>query len=55
MLIRVKVENPQQLKTEPRPGATVNARIYCGRSSLGYSLFHDLIAWWQTRVAFRCF
>ncbi len=55
VLIRVKVENPQQLKTEPRPGATVNARIYCGRSSLGYSLFHDLIAWWQTRVAFRFF
>lgn len=35
---------------EPRPGATVQARIECGRRALGYVWFHELCdraaAWW---------
>lgn len=38
-----------------RPGATVTARVYCGRRSVGYVLFHDLFAWIQTRILFRFF
>lgn len=38
-----------------RPGATVTARVYCGRRSVGYVLFHDLLAWIQTRILFRVF
>jgi hypothetical protein len=55
VLIRVKIDDPSQLVTPPRPGATVQAQIYCGRSSLGYRMFHDLIAWWQSKVMFRFF
>ena len=29
---------------DPRPGAGVTARIYCGRRSIGYVWLHDLIA-----------
>jgi len=38
-----------------RPGATVTARIYCGRRPLGYVLLHDLIAFIQARILFRYF
>jgi hypothetical protein len=31
----------------------VTAKIHCGRTSLGYSLFHDLVAWFQSRILFR--
>ncbi len=30
--------------TDPRPGAGVTARIYCGRRAIGYVWLHDLIA-----------
>jgi hypothetical protein len=52
VLIRVKI-NKDELITPPRPGATVTAKIHCGKTSLGYSLFHDLISWFQSRVLFR--
>ena len=35
------------------PGATVQAKVYCGRRSIGYVLFHDLIAFVQSRILFR--
>jgi hypothetical protein len=52
VLIRVKIDK-NDLETMPRPGASVTAKIHCGRTSLGYSLFHDLISWFQSRVMFR--
>jgi hypothetical protein len=36
-----------------RPGATVIAKIHCGRRSLGFVWFHELIEFVQSRVLFR--
>jgi biotin carboxyl carrier protein len=52
VLIRVKI-NKSDLLTVPRQGAGVTAKIHCGETNLGYSLFHDLISWFQSRVLFR--
>ncbi len=38
-----------------RPGAGLTAKVVCGRRSLGYVLFHDLVAWVQSRVIFSWF
>jgi hypothetical protein len=38
-----------------RPGASVTAQVYCGRTVLGYSLLHDVIAFIQSRILFRYF
>lgn len=35
-----------------RPGANVKARVYCGRASVGYWLFHDAIDFVESRVLF---
>jgi len=34
-------------------GAGLTARVHCGRRSLGYVLFHDLIAFVQSKILFR--
>ena len=52
VLVRVKIDKGDLL-TAPRRGATVTAKIHCGKTNLGYSLFHDLISWFQSRVLFR--
>ena len=36
-----------------RPGADVMAKIYCGRRSLGYVWFHDVINFIHSRVLFK--
>jgi hypothetical protein len=38
---------------EPRPGATVVARIHCGRRALGYVWLHEVWEFIQSRVLFR--
>jgi hypothetical protein len=38
-----------------RPGAGVTAMVHCGKTSLGYAWFHDLIAFVQSRILFRFF
>ncbi len=57
VLIRVTINKKditiENSESRPRPGATVTAKIHCGRTSLGYSLFHDLVSWFQSRVLFR--
>ena len=42
-IVRVKVPIDRRSLTQPRPGATVEARIFCGRRSLGYVWLHDLV------------
>ena len=38
-----------------REGATVTGKVHCGRRSLGYVWFHDLLAFIQAKVFFRFF
>ncbi|MGH7130272.1 MAG: HlyD family efflux transporter periplasmic adaptor subunit, partial [Planctomycetaceae bacterium] len=35
-----------------RPGATVTAKIHCGRRPLGYVWLHELFEWAQSRLLF---
>jgi len=48
VVVTARVEASQLV--DPRPGATVRARIECGRRGLGYVWFHQLVdraaAWW---------
>jgi hypothetical protein len=53
VLIKVAI-NKDELP-DLRPGATVTAKVYCGRRPLGYVLLHDLISFIQTRIIFRYF
>jgi multidrug efflux pump subunit AcrA (membrane-fusion protein) len=38
-----------------RPGATVKARVHCGRRSIGYVWFRDLVNFVYSRILFRFF
>ena len=52
VLIKVAI-NKADVTDDLRPGATVTAKIHCGRRSLGYVWFHDLMAFIQSRILFR--
>jgi len=51
VVLRVAIDKDQL--QDLRPGATVTAKINCGERSLGYVLFHDLVAFVQSRILFR--
>ncbi len=52
--VRVRVTiDKQELGELLRPGAKVTAKVYCGRRSLGYTWFHDLVAFVHSRILFR--
>lgn len=51
VLVRVKIDKSELGLLQP--GADVNAKVHCGRHSLGFVLFHDVIAWVQKQVLFR--
>jgi len=53
VLMKVAIDKQQLLHL--RPGATVTANVYCGRRSIGFVWFHDLIAFIQSRILFRYF
>ena len=53
VLIKVGVDMAELDAMHMRPGATVTAKVYCGRRSLGYVWFHDVLAFIQSRVLFR--
>ncbi len=57
VLIKVSVpdETVEELRPYLRPGAEVTAKVDCGRRSLGFVVFHDLIAFVQSRILFRFF
>lgn len=38
-----------------RPGASVTGKVFCGRCSIGYSWFHDAIAYVESRIIFPWF
>lgn len=51
VLLRIAVD--RNAVRDLRPGAEVTARINCGRKSLGYVWFHDVIGFVQSRILFR--
>jgi len=54
--VMIKVEiNKEDLKEEDRrPGASVTAKVECGRRAIGYCWFHDLLAFFR-KTWFRWF
>jgi len=52
VLIKVRI-NKQDLPDGILPGTQISAKVYCGRRSIGYVWFHDLVAFIQSRVLFR--
>ena len=52
ILLRVKIDQ-KDIPAYSRPGATVTARIDCGKRPIGYVWFHDLIEFVQSRILFR--
>jgi len=53
VLITVAFDKSQFPKTLLRPGAAATVKIACGRRSVGYVWFHDLLEWFQREVLFR--
>jgi multidrug efflux pump subunit AcrA (membrane-fusion protein) len=52
VIVRVAIDKAD-LDSEPRAGAAVTAKVYAGRSSIGYAWFHDLISFFQSKILFR--
>jgi hypothetical protein len=50
VLIRVAIDKNDV--PDRRPGAGVMAQVHCGKTSVGYDLFHDLVSWVQ-KMLFR--
>jgi multidrug efflux pump subunit AcrA (membrane-fusion protein) len=53
--VLIKVEIDKNEIPQLQPGATVTAKVDCGRRPLGYVLLHDVIAFIQTRILFKFF
>ena len=53
VLIKVKI-NKDDLP-QLRPGASADARVYCGKEPLGFVLFHDVVNFIRSKVLFRVF
>jgi multidrug efflux pump subunit AcrA (membrane-fusion protein) len=51
VLIRVEIDRDEL--SDRRPGATVTAKVHCGKRSIGYVWLHDAIAFLQSKVLFR--
>ncbi len=48
VLIRVSIDKQELAQADLlRPGASVTAKVFCGRRSVGFVWFHDLFAWCQ--------
>jgi multidrug efflux pump subunit AcrA (membrane-fusion protein) len=52
-LVKVQIESDRHEREELGAGATVTARIACGRRPLGYVWFHDVLSFIQTQILFR--
>ena len=54
VLVRVTIDKTQHEKKEALgAGASVTARIACGKRPLGYVWFHDVLAFIRTQILFR--
>lgn len=53
VLVRVAINKDDLDQEVIKKGASVSAKIDCGRRSLGYVWFHDVIEFVQTKILFR--
>jgi len=53
VLLRVTIDPSRHEKEELGAGASVTARVACGKRPLGYVWFHDVLAFIQTQILFR--
>ncbi|HEY2892954.1 MAG TPA: HlyD family efflux transporter periplasmic adaptor subunit [Pirellulales bacterium] len=53
VLLRVAINKDDV--PDRRDAAAVTAKVYCGRTSLGYAWFHDLVSFVQSKILFRLF
>ena len=53
VLIKVALDDRDELPEHLRPGAEVSAKIMCGYKPVGYVLLCDAIAYFQRNIAFR--
>lgn len=52
VLIRVDIDDPHLLPEKLQPGTSCSAKVLCGKAPLGYTLFHEAIAYLQKNVLF---
>jgi multidrug efflux pump subunit AcrA (membrane-fusion protein) len=52
-IVRMKVSVDRNDIGNPHPGATVTAKVYCGRRVVGYVWFYEAWEWFQSKVLFR--
>ena len=50
--VRIRVAIDKSDIQDPRPGASVTARVLCGRRPIGYAWFHEAFEWLQANVFF---
>lgn len=50
--VRIRVAVDRDEIPDPRPGATVTAKVCCGRRAIGYAWFHEALEWVQANVLF---
>ena len=50
--VRIRVGIDKDQLPELRPGVTATAKVDCGRRSIGYVWFHDVISFVQTKILF---
>jgi hypothetical protein len=55
VVIKVAINKQDIDPANLRDGATVTGKVHCGRRSIGYVWFHDLLAFIQAKVLFRFF
>ncbi len=53
--VLIKVAIDKQELPSLRPGASVNGKVFCGKRSLGFTMFHDAIGFVRSRILFRYF
>ena len=53
VLVRITIDHTLHQEEELGAGATVTARIACGKRPLGYVWFHDVIAFIRSQILFR--
>jgi multidrug efflux pump subunit AcrA (membrane-fusion protein) len=51
-IVKMKVDIQREDIGNPHPGATVTAKVYCGRRAVGYVWFHEAWEWFQSNVLF---